>query len=92
MQATAIFFIYQARESSMVPAGFLIAQFLQKHLLRLCFDGTIRVGVVCIACMDQSKSGDKFILFPSKILYTFHFLTKSNVKKLTPFPPIKKAL
>ena len=39
------FFIYQARESSMVPAGFLIAQFLQKHLLSLCFDGQLRWGL-----------------------------------------------
>ena len=34
-------FIYQARESSLVPVGFLTAQFLQ--ILGFCFDGGNRV-------------------------------------------------
>ena len=50
------FFIYQATESSLVPAGFLRAQFLQKHiLLRLCFDGGNMVVLLFVDFLEERE-------------------------------------
>ena len=59
--------IFQARESSLVPVGFLTIQILQKHKSwNLCWDGRIKVVFVCIACMEKRISWDKSIFHLSK--------------------------
>ena len=63
MQATAFFFIYQARESSMVPAGFLIAQFLQKHLLSLVLMGKLGWGLFALLAWIKVKVETSLFFF-----------------------------
>ena len=74
-------FIYQARESSPVQAGFLTPSFCRKcNLWSFCFVGRTRVGFLCIACMENTKSEDKSIFHPVKLLNTL-FLQESNAQK-----------
>ena len=64
-------FIYQARESRLVTAGFLTAHFLQQKKLLNAFLWW-EVGFLCIACIEN------FVLYTSKLLYTFQDLQKIN--------------
>ena len=45
--------------------------------------------VVCNACMDKRKSGNKSNLTPYKLFYSFHFLHESNVEMHYRISPIK---
>ena len=43
-----------------------------------------------MVCMEQSKSVDKFIMHPSKLLYKFSFLQESDEKKYHRISPLNQ--
>ena len=83
-------FSYQARESSLVPAGFPTAQFLQKMFLwSLCCDWRSGVGFLCIVFREKIKFGDKSLFIPPSL--STHSLSSRKATNIstTLFPPIK---
>ena len=79
LSALPLRFLNQARESTLVPEGFLKAQFLRKLQIN---------GVSLLCLLGERKSVDKSILPPYKLLYTFPFLQESNTKQPYPSSPI----
>ena len=79
-------FIYQAKESSLVPAGFLTAHFLQELKVYEAFVVMGKLG--CIAFMMERESLDKSILHLFKLLYTFPFVQASKAEEPHPSFPI----
>ena len=80
-------------ESSLVPAGFLTAQFLQKKIcMKTCFDGRTKVKFLCIAAMKKNKSGDKPIFhLISFMILPLSFREALN-RSTTLFPRSKQRL
>ena len=79
-------FLYQARESSLVPAGFL---FLQNMLfMKPCCHGRTKVRFLCIPCMKKAKWREVYSS-SFQAFSTFPFLRESNKEKHHTIPPIK---
>jgi hypothetical protein len=71
--------IYQARESRLVPVS----------AENVIYEAFVVMGVVGIDCTEKGKSGDMFVLHPSKPLYLFPSLQNINEEKHHFVFPIK---
>ena len=70
-------------ESSLVPAGFLTAEFLQKrYLWSLCFDWRTKMEFLFIASIEKKKSEEKSICHPSS--FSIHPLSLRKAVKEAP--------
>ena len=78
------------KESSLVPAGLLTAQFLQETLCMKPFDGRTKMEFLFIAAMEKKKSEGKSICHHSSFQVLPRSSRKAVKRSTSKFPPKNK--